>query len=279
MLSNNIFLPFPKNCIYMKSESLLDKFSLEARVNEKNGNKIAKKRRRRRKKINNDGGAWRHMLEKNKIATGSKWVSVCGMLIIMTLFDDKKFNIYIFSSLSDGESNWVISKCFEHRTAAKIIIDTIYDIGCIDICAATHHDYINCHNNGNSRFIIIKFQFTASYHNDEEIETKNFVANTTRTAAMSGEWSSNFDKKKAIENNCVAINSTHKLSSQYLEHKRTDADKDTDEKLVTGCNFSLLVVVVIACLSPWMIMYLNLKGSGNTCVKHCFVKRQREKSA
>lgn len=57
-------------------------------------------------------------------------------------------------------------------------------------------------------------------------------------------------KKKAIENNCVAINSTHKLSSQYLEHKRTDADKDTDEKLVTGYNFSLLVVVVIACLSP-----------------------------
>lgn len=41
----------------MKSESLLDKFSLEARVSEKNGNKIAKKRRRRRKKINNDGGA------------------------------------------------------------------------------------------------------------------------------------------------------------------------------------------------------------------------------
>lgn len=49
MLSNNIFLPFPKNCIYMKSESLLDKFSLEARVSEKNGNKIAKKKKKKEK--------------------------------------------------------------------------------------------------------------------------------------------------------------------------------------------------------------------------------------
>lgn len=143
-------------------------------------------------------GTWRHML-KNEIALREK-AMVGGenenvdrlMLIIMTLDEDdnnhnnEKFNINIYASLSSssGEGDWVISA----PTAATTTTQVIDDIRCIDICAAAHYDNINCHDNANSRFIIIKFQFTASHHDDDkEIETKNVVANATRTAAMPGE--------------------------------------------------------------------------------------------
>lgn len=96
--------------------------------------------------------------------------------------NDKKFNIYFvfsFTLNSSGRGSGE-SKRLEHRSATKIIV-TFGDIGCIDICAVTcHHDDVNCHD---SR--IIKFQFTAS-HSSEEVTTENFVANTTRAAAVSG---------------------------------------------------------------------------------------------
>lgn len=144
-----------------------------------------------------------------KLAVG--WMSKMWMLmlIIMSLDEEKNliFIIFVFF-YSHGKSNWDISEYFEHyntATAPKIIIDTIYDIGCIDICAATCHDNINCHDNSNSRFIIIKFQFTASYDNndyyDEKIETENFIANTTWTTAMSGKWNVIPPSRKLEEKN------------------------------------------------------------------------------